>query len=79
MPLPDGIVARFKLHYHCLNCEKNVFRDLDVPDVDEAPRDVGELLESAFFQRQRYVCSSCEGFIGKLVAVKKWRAEEIAV
>jgi DNA-directed RNA polymerase subunit RPC12/RpoP len=78
MSLPNGIVARFKLHYRCLNCERNIFRSLDVPDEAEAPRDVDELLESAFFQNQRYFCATCESSIGTLIAVQQWRSEEAA-
>lgn len=73
-----GTRASFKLHYRCHNCERNVFKRLDVPDVDDAPYDIEELLESAFMQRQRYFCDSCESFIGRLVAVTVWRCEEIA-
>lgn len=78
MPLPDGIAARFKLHYRCLNCERNICRHLDVPDADEAPRDVDELLDSAFLQNQRYFCDGCESFIGTLIAVQQWQDEGIA-
>lgn len=76
MSLPDGLIARFKVHFRCLNCERNISKILDVPDVDDAPRDVEELLESAFFQGQRYVCDACEGSIGTLVGVSQWRPRE---
>lgn len=72
-----GIRASFKLHYRCANCQRNVFKRLDVPDVDDAPYDVEELMESAFLQRQRYFCDGCESFIGSLVAVTLWRCEEV--
>lgn len=75
MPSEDGIRASFKLHYRCHNCERNVFKRLDVPDVDDAPGDVDELLDSAFLQGVRYQCNGCEGFIGQLIAVTVWRAE----
>lgn len=74
-----GIRASFKLHYRCHNCERAVFKRLDVPDVDDAPGDVEELLESAFLQLQRYLCGGCEGAISTLIAVTRWQAEEIAV
>lgn len=77
MSLPDGIVTRFKLHFRCHNCERSIFRSLDVPDVDDAPLDVDDLLDSAFFQNQRFFCSTCESSIGTLVAVQQWRGEEI--
>ncbi|SEG58920.1 hypothetical protein [Bosea lathyri] len=79
MPLPDGLAARFKVHYRCLNCERNITKTLDVPDVEDAPRGVDELLESAFFQNQRYFCDGCESFIGTLIGVSQWRPEEQCV
>lgn len=72
------IRASFKLHYRCTNCERNVFKRLDVPDVDDAPYDVEELLDSAFLQNARYFCDGCESFIGQIIAVTSWRCEEIA-
>jgi hypothetical protein len=66
-----GIRARFRLHYHCLNCEKNTFRSIEVPDVEDAPSDVEELLASALFQNLRYKCQVCEGFIAQVVAIKQ--------
>jgi ribosomal protein L37AE/L43A len=78
MPSDVGIRVSFKLHYRCHNCERNVFKRLDVPDVDDAPGDVEELVESAFLQQQRYFCDGCESFIGTLVAITEWRCEEIA-
>jgi hypothetical protein len=71
MPLAIGCVARFRAHYRCLNCEKNTFRVIDVPDLDDAPRDIDELLESAFFRNLRFQCHVCEGFIGQVIAIKQ--------
>lgn len=78
MPEDVGIRASFKLHYRCTNCQKNVFRRLDVPDVDDAPCDVEELLDSAFLQNVRHTCETCESFIARLIAVTIWKCEEIA-
>lgn len=78
MPEDVGIRASFKLHYRCTNCQRNVFKRLDVPDVDDAPYDVEELLDSAFLQNVRYTCDGCESFIGRLIAVTTWKCEEIA-
>lgn len=63
--------ARFSLLLRCHNCQRNVSRRLDVPCGDEAPRDIDELLGSAFLQKQRYKCESCEGGIGTLIAIKQ--------
>lgn len=73
-----GIRASFKLHYRCSNCQRNVFKRLDVPDEEDAPYDVEELLDSAFLQGVRATCEGCESFIGRIVAVTVWRCEEIA-
>lgn len=65
----QACVARFELHFHCFNCQVNVSAFLDVPDVEGAPRDAEELGESAFLQRQRFLCHRCEGAIGLLVGI----------
>lgn len=74
--MPAAIRASFKLHYRCHNCQQNVFKRLDSPDVDDAPYDVEDLLESALLQNQRYHCTVCEGAIGTLIGVTRWESEE---
>lgn len=74
--MPDAICASFKLHYRCYNCTRKVFKRLDSPDVDGAPRDVDELLESSLLERQRYLCDGCESAIGVLIAATLWEDEE---
>ncbi|KRE07429.1 hypothetical protein ASE63_22275 [Bosea sp. Root381] len=76
MPSAEGIVARFQLHYRCHNCERNVFKTLDVPDVDDAPRDIDELSDSAFLAQQRYWCTPCQSAIGTIVAIKQLPIDE---
>lgn len=73
-----SVRARFRAHYRCLNCEKNTFRAIEVPDVEDAPSDVDELLESAFFQNLRYRCEVCEGLIGRVIAIKQIHDEVAA-
>ena len=63
-----GIVARFKLHLRCDNCAREVAKVIEVPDVEDAPRDVEELLESEFLRRQ-FVHCRCGGVMMGLVAV----------
>lgn len=75
--MPDAICATFKLHYRCYNCTRKVFKRLDSPDVEGAPRDVDELMESSLLQRQRYRCDECESAIGVLIAVTLWEDEEV--
>ena len=78
MPTSTAYAARFRAQYRCLNCEKNTVRMICVPDVEEAPRDIDELLESAFFQNLSYRCDVCEGAIGTLIALKQIHDEVAA-
>lgn len=79
MPTHEGYAARFKAFYRCLNCEKNTVRSIDVPDVDDAPVDVDELVESSFFRSIRFHCTVCESAIAQVIAIKQiYEDEEIA-
>ena len=77
MSLPEGVIARFKLMLRCHNCERNIACVLDVPDADEAPRDIDELMESSLLQSQRFQCQECESSIGTIIAIKQWREREL--
>ncbi|AZO77744.1 MULTISPECIES: hypothetical protein [unclassified Bosea (in: a-proteobacteria)] len=70
------IAARFKLHLQCENCRRNTSHMLDVPEADDAPRDIEELLESAFLQAQSFFCAACESAIGTIVGVNRVELEE---
>lgn len=72
------IAARFKLHLQCENCRRNSAHTLDVPDADDAPRDIEELLESAFLQAQVFFCTICESAIGTIVGVNRVELQESA-
>lgn len=72
------LAARFKLHLQCENCRRNSAHVLDVPEADEAPRDIDELLESAFLQAQVFLCTVCESAIGTIVGVNRVELEESA-
>lgn len=65
------VAARFKLHLQCENCRRNTARVLNVPAADDAPRDIDELLESAFLQAQRFTCAQCESAIGTIVGINR--------
>lgn len=67
----EGHVARFELFFYCNCCMSNVSSILDVPNVEDAPRDVEELAESALLRRQRFVCERCDGAIGTLVGISR--------
>ena len=70
------IVARFKLMTCCLNCRRISDRAIDVPEGDDAPRDVEEFMESALLQSQRFFCPQCESSIATIVGVKRVELEE---
>lgn len=61
--------VKFKLHLRCANCRRDTTRLLVVPCIDDAPRDIDELMDSAYLRDQRFSCTSCEGRIGTIVAV----------
>lgn len=65
------VLGRYELHFFCSNCLKNQSAFLDVPDIEDAPRDAEELAESALLQRVRFVCDQCEGTIGTLVGISR--------
>lgn len=73
---PIAIIARFQLRLRCDNCRHLTVRDLNVPDVDEAPRDAGALLESALLARQRYTCDRCDDPIALVVGVREVSPDE---
>lgn len=72
------VAARFKLHLQCENCRRNSAVLLDVPEDDDAPRDVDELMDSVFLQAQRFECAVCESFIGTIVGVNQLAVEVAA-
>jgi hypothetical protein len=59
----------FKLHLRCTNCLKPAVQTLEVPDVDDAPQDIDELLESALLARFPFSCR-CGNVIGQIISVK---------
>jgi hypothetical protein len=62
------IRSRFKLFLTCPNCLREGKRVLEVPDEEDAPRYVEELLESEFLRAQRFSCH-CGGHLSTLTAV----------
>lgn len=70
----SDIAACFEMHLRCCNCMKNFETRLRVPNVEGAPRDAAELSDSAFLQRQRFVCSGCDSAIATIVAIKELAA-----
>lgn len=71
-----GLAARFRLRLRCESCVRESQVVLDVPAVEDAPTDIDELLESAFLERQRFMCPECEGLIGSIASIAKLRLPE---
>lgn len=63
--------ARFIVRLRCHNCLKTTTRAIESPDLEDAPCNVEELLESAWLQRQSFACGECENPIATLVSVKQ--------
>ena len=68
-----GSSRRFELIIRCENCMRESVRCVPVPDVDDAPSDVDELIESSFLGNMRFSCRKCEGVIGLLVGASRLR------
>lgn len=77
MDAGSAIAARFKLHVRCDNCVRDVAQILEVPMADEAPTSIDDLLESAFLERQRFVCVHCDNPIGIIASIVKLREREV--
>lgn len=67
MTLGLGYAAVFKLCVRCHNCRKDHVAHLNVPEEDDAPRTVDDLLESALLSDLRFQCTRCQGTIGSIV------------
>ncbi|MDX0789258.1 hypothetical protein GOD70_22480 [Sinorhizobium medicae] len=59
----------FTLHVRCVNCYRESVKCIEVPVVDDAPLDTGELMESAFLDGVHYRCGSCEGLAGQIFGI----------
>jgi hypothetical protein len=67
----DGEIARFKLFLACANCLRRCSKTLCVPNADDAPRDIEELVGSAFLNSQAFECSECHGAIAEIVGINQ--------
>ncbi|CDN52510.1 Hypothetical protein RG1141_CH01450 [Neorhizobium galegae bv. officinalis bv. officinalis str. HAMBI 1141] len=67
-------VRIFELHIRCENCLRESLRAVEVPNVDDAPSDEDELMESGFLGSLRFSCRRCEGTIGRLFGVSRRRS-----
>ncbi|KFC73221.1 hypothetical protein FG93_01965 [Bosea sp. LC85] len=79
MPEPAEFAARFLIHLRCPNCMRNLESCLDVPAVDDAPTTPEELADSAFLQRQRFLCIQCDSAIGTIIGITMVRPELLEV
>lgn len=71
------IVARFWVHMRCQNCHHVIGREVEVPDVDDAPRHASELLDGELLRRLSFRCFKCENPIGSAVSVKSLKLRKI--
>lgn len=76
--MTDGIRARFRVHVRCEHCTRDTTKILDVPNVDDAPSDIEELLESAFLMSQSFVCRGCDTPIGIIASISQMQLPELA-
>lgn len=65
------IRARFTARLRCHNCHHITRRTIESPDIEDAPSNVDELLESAWLQRQNFSCEACGEPIATLISVKQ--------
>ncbi|MBP1852143.1 hypothetical protein J2Z17_003598 [Rhizobium halophytocola] len=63
--------ANYELHIRCENCMREASRIVSVPQVDDAPEDVEELLGSGLLANLRFKCSHCDSAIGRVFAVTR--------
>lgn len=61
----------FTLHIRCTNCLAETSREVSVPDAEDAPREVDDLLDSNFLASLQFCCRRCKGNIGQLFAANK--------
>lgn len=66
-----SIIARFKLNMRCHNCRQVVGAVLNVPDVEDAPREIDDLLQSQLLNGLQFKCSKCENPTAVVVGVKQ--------
>ncbi len=62
-------VPTFELFIRCENCLRESLMVVEVPDVDDAPRDADQLADSNFLANLRFTCRHCRGNIGCVFGV----------
>lgn len=67
----EELAAQFRVFQKCENCRRRSSSLLDVPDVEDAPTTVDELVESALLARQPFLCEVCESTIAIIVGINK--------
>lgn len=63
--------ASFRITVRCANCARETQKAVNVPAGDEAPRDMKDLLESAYWGQVAWRCRHCGSWIGRLVAMRQ--------
>jgi hypothetical protein len=65
------VAVRFRLLARCHNCYKMEEGVLPVPEVDEAPRDRDELLDSNLLASMVFKCDHCEGLVSTVIGLDR--------
>ncbi len=67
----------FRVYVRCANCQRDYGCHLEPPEVEDAPSDIDELLESNYLRSQVFTCSECEYPIATVTGVKQLAAGEV--
>ena len=67
----EALAAQFNIFLKCENCRRRSCRNLDVPDVEDAPTSVDDLVESALLSRQVFKCDVCDSTIATIIGINR--------
>lgn len=65
------VAAKFRLLARCHNCYRMSEGVVPVPEIDEAPRDREELLDSGLLSSMVFRCDHCDGPISTVVGLDR--------
>ena len=65
----DPEYKTFSLLVRCENCMRESFMGVAVPQGDDSPSDVDELMDSAVLHNLPFKCSACPSLIGKVMCI----------
>lgn len=67
--MTPSYAASFKLFLMCSNCLRKSTKVLNIPNEDDAPTDVDDLVYSGVMQTLRFQCTQCESVIAEVVGI----------